>query len=633
MGPACHAAYRPHAVTSLRPPRGAVLTRVAVVVPVYADGTTAAAFLPRALESLLAQTLRDWEAVLVDDGSPLPVAEVAAEYLHDPRVTLVTLAANRGLGAALNAGLAATTAPYVAYLPADDVFYAEHLASLAAALAAAPGASLAIAGVRHSYNRYAPGRIDGEPIQLVQAMHRRTGDRWVERSELVTDDLDRMLWTSVLERGSLTGTGTVTCEWVAHPDQRSRTLREPVGGLNTYRSRYAVSEPIRMHTTVGNRIDEVEHYRRFRERPDTPPAPDGLRILLVGELAYNPERVLALEERGHTLYGLWMPDPYWYNTIGPLPFGHVRDLPRDGWREAVRDEGIDVIYGLLNWQAVPFAASVLRARPGVPFVWHYKEGPFIDLEKGSWGDLLELYTRSDGQIYSSPEMREWFETVAPQTRRGRSLVLDGDLPKADWFTCDRSALLSAYDGAVHTVVPGRPIGLHPPTVAELAAHGIHLHFYGDFTHGQWREWIGNARRLAPDHLHLHAQVDQGSWVREFSRYDAGWLHTFASRNGGELRRADWDDLNYPARLTTLVMAGVPLIQRDNAGATVATQTLARERGLGVFYRAIPDLAASLYERAGMGSVRDRVWAQRRDFSFDGHADELIEFFRQVIAGG
>lgn len=38
-------------------------------------------------------------------------------------------------------------------------------------------------------------------------------------------------------------------------------------------------------------------------------------------------------------------------------------------------------------------------------------------------------------------------------------------------------------------------------------------------------------------------VDQASWVREFSRYDAGWLHAFQNRNGGEIRRADWDDLN------------------------------------------------------------------------------------------
>jgi glycosyltransferase involved in cell wall biosynthesis len=601
---------------------------VAVVVPVHLDDASAA-FLPTALACLLEQTREDWEAVVVDDGSLVPVEPLLPD---DARVRLVRHDRNLGLGSALNTGLERTSAPYVTYLPADDLLAPEHLATLTAALDASPDAVLAVAGVRHHYNRYAQGRIDGEPLQLVQVMHRRTPDRWLERDDLVTDDLGRMLWDRLASRGEVVETGQVTCEWVDHPGQLSKVLREPEGGLNTYRSRFAVRQPIRMHTTTGNAIDEVEHYRRFRERPDTPPAEDGLRILLVGELAYNPERVLALEERGHQLFGLWMREPYWYNTVGPLPFGHVRDLPRSGWQDAARDLGVDVVYGLLNWQAVPFAAEVLRTRPReIPFVWHYKEGPFISREKGHWADLVQLTTGSDGLISSSPEMRDWTHLALPGSGDLPQHVLDGDLPKRDWLSGQRSALLSDTDGEVHTVVPGRPIGLHPHTVAELAEQGVHLHFYGDFTHGQWRGWIDTTRRLAPRHLHLHAQVHQGEWVREFSRYDAGWLHTFASRNRGDLRRADWDDLNYPARLSTLVAAGVPLLQRDNSGHVVATQTLVRERGIGLFFHDIADLGRQLRDRARTGAVREEVWAQREAFTFDAHADALVEFLRKVVA--
>jgi glycosyltransferase involved in cell wall biosynthesis len=605
---------------------------VSVVVPAHLADASQAAFLPAALDCLLAQTLGDWEAVVVDDGSPLPVEPLVPT---DPRIRLVRHDCNRGLGAALNTGLDATTARYVAYLPVDDLTVPGHLAALAGALDADDEAALAVAGVRHSYNRYALGRIEGRPLQLVQVMHRRTADRWVEREELVTDDLDRMLWNRLAARARVVETGAITCEWVDHPTQLSKVLREPEGGLNTYRSRFHISEPIQMHTTVGNRIDEVAHYARYRDRPDTPRGEDGLRILLVGELAYNADRVLALEERGHELFGLWMPDPYWYNSVGPLPFGHMTDLPRglssQGWRNAVRDAGIDVVYALLNWQAVPFVASVLRAELGVPFVWHYKEGPFISRERGHWGDLAELTTRSDGLISSSPQMRDWTTLMFPESTRLPHHVLDGDLPKADWFGGQRAPLLSDADGEIHTVVPGRPIGLHPGTVAELAEHGVHLHFYGDFTHGQWRGWIDKTRGMAPRHLHLHGQVDQGEWVQEFSRYDAGWLHTFASRNGGDLRRADWDDLNIPARLTTLVAAGVPLLQRDNTGSVVATQELARDRGLGLFFGDIPDLARQLRDRERLARIRQQVWAQRLDFSFDAHADALVEFFRKVIA--
>jgi hypothetical protein len=433
------------------------------------------------------------------------------------------------------------------------------------------------------------------------------------------------------EAGSFTGTGNVTCEWVDHPHQRHKLMQEPAGGINPFRQHYRVAQPLRFHTSCGNAIDELAQFGQQRSRPPTSPARDGLTIVLAGELAYNADRVLALEEQGHRLYGLWTGAPNWFNTVGPLPFGHVSDLPRHGWREALAHLRPDVIYAQLNWQAVPFAHEVLMASGGIPFVWHFKEGPFICLEKGCWPQLVELYRLADGRIYSSPEMRDWFDTVVPGlSRGGPSLVLDGDLPKRDWFAGRRSRLMSEADGEVHTVVPGRPIGLHPGTVAELARAGVHLHFYGDFTQGQWREWIDRACMLAPRHLHLHANVDQADWVQEFSQYDAGWLHAFESQNAGELRRANWDDLNYPARIATLAMAGVPMIQRDNEGAIVAAQTLLRRLGVGVFYRSIDELSTILHDHAAMARLRERMWSQRFEFCFDTHVPRLVDFFRTVI---
>ncbi len=588
-------------------------------------------FILRALDSLCAQTMPDWELVIVDDGSPDNTRAVVAPYLSDPRIRYCRLDTNRGMGYALNQGLERSSAPLVAYLPSDDVMYADHLAGLLECLESNPDAVLAHSGVRHHYNRSAAAQIDGYSLQLVQVMHRRISEKWVEREELVTDDLERMYWGKLRGQGEFIGTGKVSCEWVDHPMQRHKVVREPVGGINPYRVRYDVRHPLRFHTSVGNRIDEVGRYRRFRERPDTPMAEDGLKILLVGELAYNAERVLALEERGHKLYGLWMPDPYWYNTVGPLPFGHVEDLPRNGWREAVRKVKPDVIYTLLNWQAVPFAHQVLMENPGVPFVWHFKEGPFICLEKGTWPELIDLYTRSDGQIYSSPEMRDWFATVVPGiAERPLSLVLDGDLPKKDWFQSDRTPRLSEMDGEPHTVVPGRPIGLHPHTVAELAAQGVHLHFYGDFTHGQWLAWIEKAMGLAPNHLHLHANVDQEDWVSEFSRYDAGWLHFFRSENEGELRRANWDDLNYPARIATLAATGLPMLQGENEGAIVATQTLVRDLDIGLFFSDMEELGVQLRDEERMARLRENVWRERGRFTFDHHADDLVAFFWRVV---
>jgi glycosyltransferase involved in cell wall biosynthesis len=603
-----------------------VTPRVAVLMPAFEH----ARFIARALDSLLAQAHDAWELAIVDDGSTDDTPAIVAPYLGDARIRYRRHDANRGLGTALNEALAATSAPLVAYLPADDVYYRDHLARLVSTLAGRRDAALAYAGVRHHYSRSASGAVPGHGLQLVQVLHRRTRDRWLERDELVTDDLERMYWSKLATHGAFVATGAFTCEWVDHPRQRHKAIREPEGGINPYRLRYRVRSPLRFHSTAGNAIDEVEQYRHYRERPRPAPAQDGLRILLVGELAYNADRVVALEERGHTLLGLWMRDPYWYNTVGPLPFAHCEDLDAARWRAEIARVKPDVIYALLNWQAVPFAHEVLSGNPGVPFVWHFKEGPFICLEKGTWRELAELCARADGVVHSSPEMGQWLASAGIPASQPR-LVLDGDLPKRDWFAGQRARRISADDGDLHTVVPGRPIGLHPHDVAGLAAQRIHLHFYGDFTHGQWREWIAKTHALAPGYLHLHDNVDQRHWLREFSRYDAGWLHYFRSDNAGELRRANWDDLNYPARMGTLACAGLPMIQYDNRDAIVATDRLARALDVGVFCRDLRELGAALRDAPRMAALRDNVWRQRDVFTFDHHVDRLVAFFRAVVA--
>lgn len=605
--------------------------RVSVIVPTHQRGP----FIARALDSLLAQSFRDWELRVVDDGSDDGTAQVLATVAaRDARVHVRRHERNRGLGAALNAGLRDATGDLIAYLPDDDVWYADHLQTLVAVLDDRPDAVLAWAGLRHHYNRDAVEPLERDGLQLVQLAHRRLpGFRWLERDELVTDSLDWMGLGALRAHGRFVGTGVVTCEWVDHPGQRHKLLREPEGGIAPYRSRYHVASPLRFHSTAGDLIDERERYARYRDplrrRPE--PRPGGLRILLVGELAYNADRILALEEAGHRLFGLWMPDPYWYNTVGPLPFGSVSDATSRDPREAIRETRPDVIYALLNWQAVPFAAHVMRENPGVPFVWHFKEGPFISLEKGHWQDLVELTAGADGLIHTSEEMRAWFGTVVPGADDpDRTLVLDGDLPKADWFAAPLPSRGPFDDGGIHTVVPGRPIGLHPEDVAELASHDVHLHFYGDFTHGQWRAWIERTGSLAPRHLHLHGTVGQERWVEEFGRYDAGWLHVFESANAGELRRATWDDLNLPARMATLAAGGLPMLQRANPGHIVATQTLAERTGTGLLFRDWADLAAGLHDEGRRAAIRANVLAARDSFTFDAHVPRLTAFLRDTI---
>lgn len=598
--------------------------QVSVIMPTFNQSR----FIARAIQSILAQSMPYWELLIINDGATDETEEMIKPFLKDKRISYFPHQENAGLGARLNEGLENAKHHLIAYLPSDDIFYHDHLATLVEHLKH-PNTVLAYSGVRHHYNRATTGTIEGYPLQLVQVMHKKTNKLWMERKELVTDDLDRMYWNKLTEFGTFSATRKVTCQWVDHPDQRSKIIREPTGGINPFRRRYGVCIPMRFHSTIGNYIDEVSYYRPFQNKTVNFKAQDGLKILLVGELAYNAERILAFEEQGHKLYGLWTDSPYWFNTIGPLPFGSVEDIAYEGWAEKVKKIQPDIIYALLNWQAVPFAYEVLQHNPGIPFIWHFKEGPFICLEKGTWPQLIDLYTKSDGQIYTSPEMRNWLQQFLPK-QSTLTLVLDGDLPKSTWFTNDFSSRISEKDGDLHTFVPGRPIGLHPATVSDLAKQGIHLHFYGDFTHGQWLRWIQEAQTLAPGYLHIHPNCTQENWVQEFSQYDAGWLHIFQSENQGELMRANWDDLNYPARIATFMVAGVPMLQKDNTGHIVATQTLVKKRNLGLFFNTMSELKMQLKDKEKMADIRESISAQRFTFSFDYHVEELVHFFRKVI---
>ena len=73
-----------------------------------------------------------------------------------------------------------------------------------------------------------------------------------------------------------------------------------------------------------------------------------------------------------------------------------------------------------------------------------------------------------------------------------------------------------------------------------------------------------------------------------------------------------------------------MIQYDNTGSVVASQTLCRDRDLGIFFRTADGLVQSLRDAERMAALRHSVWAQRAEFTFDAHVDGLVAFFRDVV---
>lgn len=93
---------------------------LSVVMPTF----NYARFLPEALDSILAQTFRDWELVIVDDASTDGTERVCRNYAdRDPRIRYVRRSLNGGTGAALNDGFSLVSGGLETWWASDNVLY------------------------------------------------------------------------------------------------------------------------------------------------------------------------------------------------------------------------------------------------------------------------------------------------------------------------------------------------------------------------------------------------------------------------------------------------------------------------------------------------------------------------------
>jgi glycosyltransferase involved in cell wall biosynthesis/tetratricopeptide (TPR) repeat protein len=98
-------------------------------------------YLEEAIESIEAQSLGDWELIVLNDGG-VDVAHVIDKF-RDPRIVYVPDAVNKGAAIRFNQGLHMARGDYVCYLGDDDLFYPNHFEVLSEALDRNPEAGLA----------------------------------------------------------------------------------------------------------------------------------------------------------------------------------------------------------------------------------------------------------------------------------------------------------------------------------------------------------------------------------------------------------------------------------------------------------------------------------------------------------
>lgn len=95
---------------------------VSVVIPTYNHGH----FLGRALQSVLDQTYKNWEAIVIDNHSEDNTDEIIRTFI-DPRIKFMKIHNNGVIAASRNIGILNATGEWVAFLDSDDLWYPKKL--------------------------------------------------------------------------------------------------------------------------------------------------------------------------------------------------------------------------------------------------------------------------------------------------------------------------------------------------------------------------------------------------------------------------------------------------------------------------------------------------------------------------
>jgi glycosyltransferase involved in cell wall biosynthesis len=216
------------------------------------------ALLKEALASLGAQTLRDFETLIVADGGEAPPQEILAPP-GDGGLTLLHRKPPHGRARALNAGLDAARGRFVAYLDDDDLFLPEHLETLSRFLAGSDSYRVAYTDVEQvsqllgEDGRYHEGPrlvvygqtfdanrlLSSNYISLIGLMHAATDLRYDESFEIL-EDWDFMI--RLAERERFHRIAKITATYRVRDDQSNATTTSPWHGAEAEAARRRLFE-------------------------------------------------------------------------------------------------------------------------------------------------------------------------------------------------------------------------------------------------------------------------------------------------------------------------------------------------------------------------------------------------------
>ncbi len=206
---------------------------VSVVIPAYNAQST----LAETVRSLLAQSLTDWQAIIVDDGSTDSTTSIASDFAwRDERITYLRQP-NQGLAAARNTGLDAATGRYVHVLDADDWLVPLGLERLVQAAEWSGRGAACGSWTLHAGDGRPLGVTMLPPDQVVGLDHLLRGNVMAPHSHVVRRDLigdlrfdtsmpvveDYQMWTTLASNGVMwSAVDEVVAEYRIRPGSLSK---------------------------------------------------------------------------------------------------------------------------------------------------------------------------------------------------------------------------------------------------------------------------------------------------------------------------------------------------------------------------------------------------------------------------
>jgi glycosyltransferase involved in cell wall biosynthesis len=219
--------------------------KVSIVMPCY----KAAQWMPEAIKSVQAQTLKNWELIIVSDSSPDDAQLAKQAALKDPRIKVIENPTQQGVSGAKNTGLKTATGQYFINIDADNRFPANALEVLATALDKDRSIHIAYGAIKFVNpdgkpdTRVSPDGISKWPFDFSFDGQMKYGHNQIQSSAMYRRELfertggyrerfktaeDADYWTRAVSMGFVPrkATSAVTLIYINRADSVSRTNKE-----------------------------------------------------------------------------------------------------------------------------------------------------------------------------------------------------------------------------------------------------------------------------------------------------------------------------------------------------------------------------------------------------------------------